>query len=86
MKVFLDSSVLVRLKDPDLSLRRLSEQALERLDVAGCRLLVSVQVLMEYWAVATRPPEARGGLGLTVDEAMRDVEAFQRWFLPFRST
>lgn len=80
MDVFLDSSVLVRLKDPDIDRRRLTETAIERLDAEGFRLSLSVQVLMEYWAVATRPPTARGGLGLTAEEAVQDVEAYRNWF------
>ncbi|MCS6831661.1 MAG: type II toxin-antitoxin system VapC family toxin [Armatimonadota bacterium] len=80
MDVFIDSSVLVRLKDPDLVLRRLAEEAIERLDANGFRLLLSAQVLMEYWTVATRPPTARGGLGLTFEEATLDVQAYRNWF------
>ncbi len=80
MDVFIDSSVLVRLKDPIVPLRSLAERAIELLDAKGFHLLLSTQVLMEYWAVATRPSTARGGLGLTAEEAILDVEAYRNWF------
>ncbi len=43
-------------------------------------MLLTPQILMEYWAVATRPPTARGGLGLTLEEATLDIQAYQQWF------
>ncbi|MGC8785743.1 MAG: type II toxin-antitoxin system VapC family toxin, partial [Armatimonadota bacterium] len=84
MDVFIDSSVLVRLKDPSVPLRHLAERAIEHLDAQGFHLLLSAQVLMEYWAVATRPSTARGGLGLTAEEAVSDVEAYRTWFATVR--
>jgi predicted nucleic acid-binding protein len=53
--------------------------ALVKLRTAGERLCICLQVVIEYWAVATRPLDANG-LGRTVEETARRVEEFERAF------
>ena len=50
----------------------------------GEDLCYTLQTLAEFWAVSTRPAAARGGFGLTVEEADRRVRVIERHltFLP----
>lgn len=41
--------------------------------------VTSLQNLCEFWNVCTRPTTARGGLGLTVNETKRRLDAIQRF-------
>src|SRR5205823_59940 len=50
--------------------------ALRRLHASG-QPCICAQVLIEFWAVATRPREVNG-LGLTVDEAERDLDDWEQ--------
>ena len=43
----------------------------------GCHLALSGQILREYLVVATRPVEVNG-LGLSPDQAIRNLAAFRR--------
>ena len=40
-------------------------------------LAICPQVLYEFYVMATRPAESRGGLGLSSDEALEQIEKFQ---------
>jgi len=80
MKILIDTSILVALKGVDTARLSESQRVLQVLDVQEYSLCVCAQVIMEYWAVATRPITARGGLGLTVSDADADIQAFLRQF------
>jgi predicted nucleic acid-binding protein len=80
MKVLVDTSILVALKGVDLTRATESQRALQALDAQGNSLFLCAQVMMEYWAVATRPASARGGLGLSIAQADADVQAFLNQF------
>ena len=41
-------------------------------------LAICPQVLYEFYVMATRPGEARGGLGMNSDEALEQIEKFQK--------
>lgn len=43
-------------------------------------LVVCPQVLYEFYVVATRPATARGGLGLSSEEALREIQSFQQTY------
>ena len=67
-----DTSILARMRDADHPRRATCIEALRRLIATG-RPCICAQVLIEFWAVATRPREVNG-LGLTVDEAEKDLD------------
>ncbi len=68
MKLLVDTNILVRLVDSDSPYCSVCKQSLEDLIGQGCLLLGCTQVMIEFWAVATRPKSANG-LGLTPAEA-----------------
>jgi hypothetical protein len=72
--VLLDTGVLLRERHVTDVKHALAVRAIEGLVKAGWSVRVAPQCLQEYWAVATRPAEARGGLGLTPERAAMDIE------------
>jgi predicted nucleic acid-binding protein len=93
MRWLLDTNVLLRLVDAESPQHSLAEAVIERLLASGETVFISAQVLVEFWAVATRP-EAANGLGwstATTAEAIRALrdqfplldetpDALDRWF------
>jgi predicted nucleic acid-binding protein len=73
-----DTSILARTRDADHPRRAACVEALRRLQASG-QPCICAQVLIEFWAVATRPREVNG-LGLSVDEAERDLDDWQQSF------
>lgn len=74
-----DTNILLRRAQPHHPMNAVARAALEALRDAGEELCVTPQVLMEFWGVATRPPDANG-LGLTPGQADRQATALQRLF------
>jgi len=77
MPYLADTNVLLRLAVPTATDHFLVRTAVRSLRQQGERLYYAPQNLVEFWNVCTRPPSARGGLGLTVsdtDWAARIVE------------
>jgi predicted nucleic acid-binding protein len=80
MVVLVDTGILLRLLDradpqhPDI------RAALRRLRSQGDTLVVATQNIAEFWNVCTRPPSARGGYGLSVQETERRVRVLERIF------
>ncbi|MCS6948987.1 MAG: PIN domain-containing protein, partial [bacterium] len=72
--VLLDTSVLLRERHTGDIYHQTVVDAIEKLVSAGWAVYVTPQCLQEYWAVATRPPEARGGLGLSLEKVAEDIE------------
>lgn len=78
MDYLLDSGVLLRIfnrADPN---RRSIRAYLSSLRANGHRLVASTQNLAEFWNVSTRPTEARGGYGLSIEETDRRVRVIER--------
>jgi predicted nucleic acid-binding protein len=67
-----DTNVLVRVAQPASGPFETARSAVEALKVEGSSLHIVPQNLVEFWAVATRPPE-NNGLGMTDAEAIRNV-------------
>ena len=63
-------------KDP---LHQIVRQSIKTLERKGEILVVVPQVLVEFWAVATRPANVNG-LGMTTDEAESELENLQKLF------
>jgi predicted nucleic acid-binding protein len=80
MRVLVDASVLLRLRDPK-SVHYSDCHTLLKPEVAERHeLCLCAQSIIEYWVVATRPL-AQNGLELTTEEASGDLLALRR-FLP----
>lgn len=80
MAALLDTNQLLRLSqrgDPDYAvINRAVGQMRRRRE----QLCITTQNIVEFWSVATRPPSARGGYGLTPTEAEVRVRRFLRRF------
>ncbi|MBC7795941.1 MAG: PIN domain-containing protein [Pyrinomonadaceae bacterium] len=74
-----DTSVIVRLYDSDLSKKEIVEKAFDKIRLNGKELVIFPQVLVEFWAVATRPKDVNG-LAMTASEAEKELENLQRLF------
>lgn len=78
MQVSLDSNILIRLvvaRDP---LHEPVRAALRTVRANGHTFCAFFQNLAEFWNVCTRPATARGGFGLTVEEAANGLKLIER--------
>ena len=74
-----DTSVIARLYDEKNPVAKIVEECLNKLQDIGEELVIVPQVLIEFWAVATRPTNANG-LGMTINEAEKELESLQKLF------
>lgn len=79
MSYLVDTNVLLRLAQRTHSMHVDARRALASLRNQGEELCIIPQNIIEFWAVATRPLESNG-LGLTVDEAAREIRKLKRLF------
>jgi predicted nucleic acid-binding protein len=79
MSYLIDTNVLLRLAQKKHPMRPDARRALVTLRKQGVELCIIPQNIIEFWAVATRPV-ANNGLGLTVDEAAREIKKLKRLF------
>ena len=68
MQVLLDTNILIRVSEPQSVASRAVIREIEN----GSKLVLVPQVLREYWAVVTRPPESNG-MGLTPEQAGKEI-------------
>lgn len=79
MSYLVDTNVLLRLVQKNHPMRPDARRALVTLRRRGEELCITPQNIIEFWAVATRPLD-KNGLGLTVDEATREIRKLRRIF------
>jgi predicted nucleic acid-binding protein len=79
MSWLLDTNVLLRLLDAQSPEHAVAEATVHRLIAGGESVFISTQVLVEFWAVATRP-EAVNGLGWSTETAADAVRALRELF------
>ena len=79
MRYLLDTGVLLRLVHPPDALHQRVRAAVRELRAKGHTFVAAAQNLAEFWNVCTRPPEARGGLGMTVDVAAHRLRIIERF-------
>lgn len=79
MSYLVDTNVLLRLVQKNHPMRPDARRALVTLRKQGEELCIIPQNIIEFWAVATRPLD-KNGLGLTVDEAAREIRKLKRIF------
>jgi predicted nucleic acid-binding protein len=80
MAYLIDSNVFLRAakrNDPD---RRLALEAIRKLRANNEDLCYTTQVLVEFWNVCTRPTQARGGLGLSIQMTERKARLIENRF------
>ena len=77
----LDTNVVLRLMDRHAPEHPVCRRAVERLRIQGESLCLAPQVLVEFWAVATRPPPPQAnGFGWTPDYTFKQVLNLRRFF------
>ncbi len=74
-----DTSIIVRLYDEKNALSEIVDECLNKLWDNGEELVIVPQVLVEFWAVATRPTNVNG-LGMTTDKAENELKNLQKLF------
>ena len=79
MRLLVDTNVLLRRADRDSPDSSVCADAVDSLLQAGEDPCVCAQILIEFWAVSTRPREVNG-LGLTLAVASRQVADFRETF------
>ena len=79
MRVLCDTNILIRWTEADDPEHGACVEAVDSLLTEGMDVCVCAQVLIEFWAVSTRPVAANG-LGLTSEETHRRVRDFRKTF------
>lgn len=80
MAVLTDSNILLRLLQPHHPHCQFAQRALDILRARNEVLFITSQNLVELWAAATRPFD-ENGLGLTVDQAIHEVDEVKRFWV-----
>ena len=76
MGVLIDTNLLTRIAEPAHPHHAAAFGSVRRLLASGEAVHIVPQNLYEFWAVATRPV-ASNGLGMTVQQAMGEVDALR---------
>jgi predicted nucleic acid-binding protein len=71
----LDANILCRIARPDDPQHAVARDALRTLILSNEELVITPQVVREFWDVATRP-RVNNGLGMTPAEAAAGVQSF----------
>lgn len=79
MNYLLDANILLRLADPTSNQHLLVSQALATLYARDDELLISMQGLAEFWAVATRPANANG-MGYSTERTRAMIDEFRNLY------
>jgi len=79
MRILLDTNILTRLTQTAHPHHDRTLVALKQLRSRGDTPCIVPQVLYEYWVVATRP-QGENGLGMTKDDAARDLVKMKELF------
>jgi predicted nucleic acid-binding protein len=78
MRYLLDTGILLRVVNRADPLHASVRDAVRTLKAQGHATVAAPQNIAEFWNVCTRPSLARGGLGLTPDEAQRRLGLIER--------
>jgi len=74
-----DSNIVLRFVQPSDPFYQTISQAIDELQRNGENIVLVPQILVEFWVVATRPINVNG-LGITTDEAEKQLENLQKLF------
>jgi predicted nucleic acid-binding protein len=78
-RYILDTNVVMRFCNPSDVQHHLATEAISRLLTQGDECFLTAQILVEFWAVATRPVEVNG-LGWTVEKTRNTIDQVIRRF------
>jgi predicted nucleic acid-binding protein len=78
MRYLLDTGILLRIINREAAMHDQIRRAVRLLKAQGHIVVTTFQNVSEFWNVCTRPVEARGGLGLTLDETRRRLRTIER--------
>lgn len=79
MQYLLDTGILLRLLNRSAIEHAETRAAVRQLKQRQHECVTSLQNLCEFWNVCTRPTTARSGLGLTLNQTKRRLDAIQRF-------
>ena len=79
MATLVDTNILLRSLNPDDPQYDAAAKALAKIRASNEVLCIMPQILIEFWAVATRPSN-KNGLGLTISEAESELTTIRRFF------
>ncbi|MEO5923642.1 MAG: type II toxin-antitoxin system VapC family toxin [Bryobacteraceae bacterium] len=79
MSVFVDTNILLRIINPADPLHSLSVYAVSALLGSGETLIITPQIMAEFWNGATRPLE-RNGFGLSIEQAQEELAQIEGFF------
>jgi predicted nucleic acid-binding protein len=77
--ILLDTNILLRFCNPTSPQHADADRAVSRLRLGGDLPAITAQNIVEFWAVATRPPEANG-LGWNTQRTASEVKQFLNTF------
>jgi predicted nucleic acid-binding protein len=78
-RVLLDTNICLRFADTTSPSHTLVKAAVHNLIASGHRMRLTPQVLIEFWAVATRPAD-KNGLGWTTSRTEIEIDALTSRF------
>lgn len=79
MSYLIDTNILIRLIQPSDPMHLKAASSIRKLQDDEETLYIIPQILVEFWAVATRPPSSNG-LGLTLADTEREVNQLKAIF------
>jgi predicted nucleic acid-binding protein len=79
MAILLDSGILLRAVRSEDALYQSIQEALQRLIDRGEQPVTTLQNVSEFWNVCTRPVSARGGFGLSIEQAEQRVIILEKF-------
>ena len=80
MPILVDTNIFLRLLNKADPQRSSVLDAFRTLRSRGEILCFTPQIFAEFWNVSTRPASARGGFGLTVENAERKAAVIEKYF------
>lgn len=80
MIVLVDTGILLRMLEPTDPRHSAVRTGVRALRARGDSLVITAQNAAEFWNVCTRPASARGGYGLSVDDAYWRLCIIERLF------
>ncbi len=81
MSYLFDTNTLLRLAEKNNPLRPVVLDAIRKIRKQGDMIYYTPQIFSEFWNVCTRPTSARGGLGLSVEQAEWKVSLIEKHFV-----
>ncbi len=78
-RYIIDTNVVMRFCNPSDVQHHLATDAISRLLTQGDECFLTAQILVEFWAVATRPVEVNG-LGWSVETTRKTIDQVLRRF------